>query len=223
MNTTPRLLNRVILAAAGLAALAAGSFGILLLLLPGAAAWWRAAAPRAGAAIAGLRERTTLEGQADTWLWIVLAAALLLTIVLLVLWISAQGRGRTGLFASSDVARSGRTPGFAGTQAAEGSAGDGGTPGSVTITAAAAEQALRAALLERPDLAGASVSTWMLKGVPGLRVRVYPRKGAPPYVVAAEVSRLVEALDRVTGYRTPVLISISSGTRVRLTKAERVS
>ncbi|MUK01574.1 hypothetical protein GM708_06315 [Vibrio cholerae] len=59
--------------------------------------------------------------------------------------------------------------------------------------------------------------------MPGLRVRVYPRKGTPPYVVAAEVSRLVAALDTLTGYRTPVLISIASGARVRLTKAERVA
>ncbi|MUK01575.1 hypothetical protein GM708_06320 [Vibrio cholerae] len=115
MNTTPRLLNRAILAVAGLAALAAGSFGILLLLLPGAATWWGVTTPRVGAAIAGLRGRTTLEGQADTWLWIVLAAILLVTIVLLVLWISAQGRGRTGLFAST--------------------VGEGAVPGSVTITA----------------------------------------------------------------------------------------
>jgi hypothetical protein len=214
VNTTPRLLNRLVLAVVGLLLLAAGGAGLALLMLPAVASWWRAAAPRAAGAIDGLRSRTTLEGQADTWLWIVLAAVLLLLIVLLCLWIAAQGRGRTGLFAAVG-------------------GGDGGSsarrddrampPGAVTITAAAAEQALKAALLERSDLAGASVSTWQVGGVPGLRVRVFPRKGVPPYAVADEVSRLVEALDAVTGYRAPVLISIGSGARVRFTRADRVS
>lgn len=202
MNTTPRLLNRLVLGVVGLLTLALGAAGLAVLALPAVASWWRGAAPRAGDALDGLRTRTTLEGQADTWLWIALAAFLVLLIVMLVVWIAAQGRGRTGLFATG---------------------ADTGTAGSVTITAAAAEQALKAALLERSDLAGASVSTWQVRGEPGLRVRVLPRKGVPPYVVAAEVSRLVEALDAVTGSRPPVLISIDSGARVRFTRAERVS
>ncbi|WP_104117582.1 hypothetical protein [Arthrobacter sp. B1805] len=213
MNTTPRLLNRIVLAVVGLMALAVGASGLLLLALPSAASWWRDVAPRIGDAIDGLRTGTTLGEQSDTMLWTSVAAVLLLLIVLLVLWIAAQGKGRTGVFAA--VGRSG-PPG-------QRDGVDEATPGSVTITAAAAEQALKAALLERSDLAGASVSTWEVRGVPGLRVRVYPRKGVPPYAVAAEVSRLVEALDTVTGYRTPVLINISSGARARLTRAERVS
>lgn len=214
MNTTPRLLNRIVLAVVGLLTLAAGAAGLLVLTLPSAASWWRSTAPRIGRDIEALRTRTTLAGQSDTWLWIALAAVLLLLIVLLLLWIAAQGRGRTGLFASLDGC--GTSPGLQ-------DGNDAGTPGSVTIAAAAAEQALKAALLERSDLAGASVSTWEVRGVPGLRVRVYPRKGVPPYAVAADVSRLVEALDAVTGYRTPVLISISSGARARLARTERVS
>ncbi|MDQ0736939.1 hypothetical protein [Arthrobacter agilis] len=219
MNTTPRLLNRLVLAVVGLLVLLLGAAGLAVLALPAVAAWWAAAAPRAGAAIDGLRTRTTLEGQADTWLWIVLAVLLVLLIVLLVVWIASQGRGRTGLFATATAPATGRVP----RTPSGGADGASGPEGSVTITAAAAEQVLKAALLERSDLAGASVSTWQLRGVPGLRVRVFPRKGVPPYVVAAEVSRLVEALDAVTGSRPPVLISIGSGARVRLTRAERVN
>jgi hypothetical protein len=236
MNTTPRLLNRIVLAVVGILLLATGAAGLVLLTLPAVAVWWGGAAPRVAQAIGDVRTATTLEGQADTWLWIALAAVLLVLIVLLVLWIAAQGRGRTGLFASVDArypAPHGRHLGppaggsAGGRSSGMGSRGvqseDEGTPGSVTITAAAAEQALKAALLERSELVGASVSTWQVRGVPGLWVRVFPRKGAAPYAVAAEVSRLVEVLDRVTGYRTPVLISISSGTRVRWTRADRVS
>ncbi|WP_247827813.1 hypothetical protein [Arthrobacter antioxidans] len=211
MNTTPRGLNRMVLAVVGLLAFAAGAAGLALLTVPAVASWWRSSAPRVGEAVDGARTRTTLDGQEDTWLWLALAAVLLLLIVLLVLWIAAQGRGRTGTFASTEDAR--------GPEVGRGA----GTPGTVTITAAAAEQALKAALLERPDLAATSVSTWVVRGVPGLHVRVFPRKGVPAYAVAADISRLVEALDRVTGYRTPVLISIRSGARVRFSRADRVA
>jgi len=206
VNTTPRLLNRFVLAVVGILMVAAGAAGLALVLLPAAASWWRATSLEVGAGIRRLRRTTTLDGQADTWLWIALAAALLIAIVLLVLWIAAQGRGRTGIFAPAGT----------------GQGHDGGPRGSVTITAAAAEQALKAALLDRSDLAGASVSTWQIGGVPGLRVRVFPRRGVPPYEIADDVSRLVEALDAVTGYRTPVLISISSGARVRFSRSDRV-
>ncbi|WP_105032464.1 hypothetical protein [Arthrobacter ruber] len=218
MNTTPRLLNRFVLAVVGLIALALGAGGLALLTLPAAAGWWRSAAPRAGQAVEDLRSRTTLEGQEDTWLWIALALVLVFLIVMLIVWIAAQGRGRTGLFATGTV--TGRGGGGA---TGRGDSSGGGTAGSVTITAAAAEQALKAALLERPDLVGASVSTWRIRGVPGIRVRVLPRKGVPPYDIAVEVSRLVEALDAVTGSRTPVLISVSSGARARFTRADRVT
>ncbi|WDF33611.1 hypothetical protein PTW37_01360 [Arthrobacter agilis] len=218
MNTTPRALNRLLLAVVGLLALSIGAACLALVALPRAAAWWAATAPRVGEAIDDVRSRTTLEGQSDSWLWIVLAAVLLLIIVLLILWIATQGRGRTGLFAGAagQGHRTGRRP------APRDAARHEGDAGTVTITAAAAEQVLKAALLERSDLASASVSTWLVGGVPGLRVRVLPRKGVPPYVIAEEVSRLIEALDAVTGYRSPVLISITTGARVRFTRGERV-
>lgn len=219
MNTTPRALNRLLLAVVGLLALSVGAAGLALVALPRAAAWWAATAPQVGEAIDDVRSGTTLEGQSDSWLWIVLAAVLLLIIVLLILWIATQGRGRTGLFAGADGRGHGTGRRAAPRDAAR---GDGDTAGTVTITAAAAEQVLKAALLERSDLASASVSTWLVGGVPGLRVRVLPRKGVPPYVIAEEVSRLIEALDLVTGYRSPVLISITTGARVRFTRGERV-
>jgi hypothetical protein len=206
VNTTPRFLNRLLLAVVGLLLLAVGAAGLLVLVLPGAAGWWAGTAPQVGTVIEDVRRSTTLEGQADTWLWPVLAAVLVVLIVLLVLWVMMQGRGRAALFWSGESERPA-----------------GQAPGSVSISAGAAEQLLRSALLERPDLVGASVSTWYVRGVPGLRVRVHPRRGTPPYAVAADVSRLVEALDAVTGLRVPVLISIAAGGRARFARTERVS
>ncbi|WP_434995725.1 hypothetical protein [Arthrobacter sp. Ld5] len=228
MNTTPRGLNRAVLAVVGLLLFAAGAAGLAVQTVPAVASWWAAAAPRVGELIDGVRARTTPDGQDDTWLWLALAGVLLLLIVLLVLWIAAQGRGRTGIFASTGAGRR-SVPGRGRPAGPDPAPGAGPAPaadaaaGTVTITAAAAEQALKAALLERSDLASASVGVWTVRGVPGLQVRVFPRKGVPPYAVAEEVSQLVEALDRVTGYRTPVLISIRSGARVRFARSERVA
>jgi hypothetical protein len=58
--------------------------------------------------------------------------------------------------------------------------------------------------------------------MPGLRIRIEPRQGVEPMLLAEEVSRLVEALDFVIGKRTPVLLHIASGARAKLTRAERV-
>ena len=206
MNTTPRFLNRLVLAVVGIVLLAGGAAGLLVLALPAAAGWWADTALRIGAGVEDARRSTTLEGQADTWLWPALGAVLVVLIVLLVLWMMAQGRGRAALFWSGESGRPGDP-----------------AHGSVSISAGAAEQLLRSALLERPDLVGASVSTWYVRGVPGLRVRVHPRRGTPPYAVAADVSRLVEALDAVTGLRVPVLISVAAGGRARFARADRVS
>ncbi|WP_026549716.1 hypothetical protein [Arthrobacter sp. Br18] len=206
MNSTPRALNRILLGLCGLVLMIAGACGAALAYLPGFAGPWQALTSRAGSRLEGIQQATTLDGQQDSWLWIVLAAVLLLVAVLAIAWIAAQGRGRTGVFADS--------PG-----PDDGSA----VRGSVTINSGAVEQALRAALLERNDLVNAAVTTWHFRGGPALKVRVFPRKGVAPCTLAAAVTELVEALDLVVGQRTPVLIRISSGARSRLTRSERVS
>ncbi|WP_323960030.1 hypothetical protein GC088_00830 [Arthrobacter sp. JZ12] len=201
MNQTPRTLNRILLAAVGLLLMSAGALAMAL-GVPAVARWWRTVAERAGAAIGNLLDATTLPGQRDSWLWIVLTLVMALVVLLLVSWIANQGKGRSGTLAYHD--------------------GDDPVPGSVTLNAAVAEQALKAALSERVDLVNSSVATYDFRGKPALRVRVFPRQGVAPYVVAEEVSTLVRALDEVLGVQTPVLISISAGARSRFTRAERV-
>lgn len=205
MNSTPRALNRILLGLCGLVLMLAGTCGAALAYAPSFAGPWQPVTLQAGIQIDRIRQGTTLDGQKDSWLWIVLAAALLLVAVLGIAWIAAQGRGRAGVFAY--------TPGPA----------NDGAPGSVTLTAGAAEQALRAALLERNDLANAVVTTWDFRGGPALKVRLFPRKGVSPYAITAVATELIEALDLVAGQRTPVLISISSGARSLFTRTERVS
>ncbi|MDD7834692.1 MULTISPECIES: hypothetical protein [Paenarthrobacter] len=202
MNGTPRALNRVLLFIIGFKLLAVGLLLLLLATVPAVAAWWHGWAAGVWAEAENAFRQTRFPGREESWLWIVAGVVLVVVIVAMIAWLSQQGKGRANLLvASSD---------------------DSDVDGEVRIGGGVAEQALRSALAERTDLAGASVATYEFRGRPGLRIRVQPRQGVAPHLLAAEISQLVEALDLVIGRKTPVLVHMVSGARSRFTKAERV-
>lgn len=202
MNSTPALLNRVLIGILGLKLLAVGLLLILLATVPAVASWWHSWSGSVWSGINQAFNSTRFPGRPESWLWIVVALALLVLIGLMVAWIAQQGKGRSNLLVAEY---------------------DPGTvAGDVRIGGGVAEQALKHALAERPDLAGATVATYEVRGIPALKVRLQPRQGVAPHLLAAEVAALVEALDTVVGKRTPVLIHIGAGARTRFSRAERV-
>ncbi|PRB34399.1 hypothetical protein CQ020_23295 [Arthrobacter sp. MYb23] len=202
MNGTPRTLNRILLFIIGAKLLAVGLLLVLLATVPAVATWWHGWSASVWAGAENAFRQTHLPGREESWLWIVAGVVLVAIIIAMIAWLSQQGKGRANLLVASDD--------------------DSAVDGEVRIGGGVAEQALRAALSERTDLAGASVATLEVKGQPGLRIRIQPRQGVAPHVLAAEVSQLVEALDLVIGQKTPVLVHMVSGARARFTKAERV-
>lgn len=202
MNSTPRLLNRILLGIVGLGFLGLGTLLVLLATVPAVGSWWQGWSAGAWSNWRDLFERTRFPGRQESWLWIVLVLLLLAVIGAMVAWVAQQGKGRADLMVAEED--------------------PGEVPGNVRIGGGVAEQALRAALADRPDLAGATVATYEIRGEPALKIRVQPRQGVAPHTLAAEVSALVEALDAVIGKRTPVLIHIGSGARSRFGRAERV-
>jgi hypothetical protein len=202
VNGTPRILNRILIGILGLMLLAAGMLLILLASVPAVARWWQDWAAGVWSIWRDLFERTRFPGRAESWLWLVLVLALLLVIGAMVAWVAQQGRGRANLLVSEED--------------------PGEVPGNVRIGSGVAEQALRAALADRHDLAGVTVATYEFRGEPALKIRIQPRQGVAPHRLAAEVSALVEALDVAIGKRTPVLIHIGAGARSRFGRAERV-
>lgn len=202
MNGTPRTLNRILIGVLGVKLLAIGILLILLASVPAVAAWWHGWAAGVWNIWRDLFERTRFPGRAESWLWIVAVLVLLLVIGAMVAWVAQQGKGRSNVLVTEED--------------------PGGAPGYVRIGSGVAEQALRAALADRPDLAGASVATYEFRGEPALRIRIQPRHGVAPHRLAAEVSALVEALDAVLGKRTLVLIHLAAGARSRFGRAERV-
>lgn len=202
MNATPRALNRLLLALLGLVMIGVGGGLLLISVWPAAARAWQAFAPDAMASIGAMLGRTAIPGLGGSWVWVGLALLSFLGIVLMTLWIAAQGGGRTSTLVSEYD--------------------DDGAPGSVALSGNVAEQALRSALLEDPDVAGAAVSTYAMKGRTALRVRITPRQGAAPHLIAADATGLVETLDTALGYQTPVLLSLESGRRLPFSREDRV-
>lgn len=202
MNGTPRTLNRILIGILGIKLLAIGVLLILLATVPAVAAWWQRWAAGVWSIWRDLFERTRFPGRGESWLWLVMVLILLLVIGAMVAWVAQQGKGR------ADTLLSEEDPGE--------------VPGNVRIGSGVAEQALRSALADRPDLTGTTVATYDFRGEPALRIRIQPRHGVAPHRLAAEVSALVEALDVVLGKRTLVLIHVASGARSRFGRAERV-
>ncbi|MCQ9162644.1 MULTISPECIES: hypothetical protein [unclassified Arthrobacter] len=205
MNGTPRAVNRVVLAIAGLVLLALGAALAALAVVPAAGRLWQDwAGPQMGR-LSGLAARTRLAPGGGSWIWLVVAACLLVLVIFMVSWVANQGKGRTNVLFQR-----------------QGTAADDGAAGKVVLSTAVAEQSLKAALLERGDLLGVSVTSYAFRGQPAVRVRVLPRQGVAPHEVAADIASLVDALDALLGVQVPVLVSLGSGTRARFTKAERV-
>lgn len=202
MNETPRTLNRILLAIIGLVLMCMGVLAIALAMIPAARPWWQQLALNIQDGIGELFAQTTLAGQRDSWLWIVVAVLTIALLVGMVAWAVNQGKGRTGAFVGDFGAER--------------------EDGRVLITGSVPEQALKAALAERGDLVSSTVTTLESGGRAGVRIRVLPRPGVPAYLLAEELSELVLALDTVVGARTPVLISIGAGPRSRFVRAERV-
>ena len=202
MNRTPRTLNRILLGLLGLVLAGIGGGLLWISLSAQAAARWQSFAPGLLERVQEFGEQTAVPGQSQSWMWALLVLAMAVAIVLLILWAAAQGRGRTGTLVSEYD--------------------DDGAPGRVAISGAMAEQALRSALQEDPDVAAAAVSTYDLRGSSALRIRINPRQGAAPHLIAADATALVEALDVALGRETPVLISIDGGRKLRFSREDRV-
>lgn len=202
MNSTPRLLNRILIGILGLKLMAVGVLLVLLATVPAVGSWWQSWSGGVRDGVNRLFDGTAFPGRQESWLWIVLSLVLVLLIGLMVAWVAQQGKGRSGLLLAAED--------------------PGGVPGDVRIGSGVAEQSLKNALAERPDLASATVSTYEVRGQPALKIRLHPRSGVAPHLLAEDAAALVGALDEVVGQKTPVLVHIAAGARTRFSRAERV-
>ncbi|WP_417217532.1 hypothetical protein [Arthrobacter sp.] len=203
MNKTPRITNRIVLTLLGLILTGLGVHGLLLAAVPAYAQGWRGFADQIGTGFTDLLAATTLEGQRDSWLWIVISVVMIALILLMIWWVAVQGQGKTGIFVREFREET--------------------TRGIVELSAAVPEQAFKAALAGRPDLVTVSVTSWTSPhSAAGLRIKVQPRLGAAPYRIAEDLAELVVDMDGILGAGGPVVIHLATGARTRMSRAERV-
>lgn len=205
MNGTPRGLNRFLLTLIGLVFMIAGAGAAVLAVSPAAARWWQRYAQAQLDWLLDLEARTRLLPTSQSWIWFAVALFFLIVAIVMISWIGNQGKGRASTLLDY-----------------QGNPDDDGAAGAVKLSCAVAEQALKSALLERTDLVGVTVTSYDFRKQTAIKVRVLPRQGVSPHLVAGEIAELVEALDALLGFEVPVLVSIGSGARSRFTKAERV-
>lgn len=203
MNRTPRLLNRIMLTVLGLLLLVGGLHLALAAFSPGYGRGWRAFATDVGMWFDRVLAATTLPGQKDSWLWILIAALLICVILLMLWWIAVQGRGSGGDYVSRYFA-------------------DEPMPGRVEISQGAVEQALRHFLGRRGDVISIHVSVWELEPEAGLRIKVQPRKGTAPGPLGRDVARAARLAQDALGVTGPVVVYLAVGTRSRFARSERV-
>lgn len=199
MNDTNRVINRLLLAATGIAALAVAGLAIALLVLPDAGRIWRQSG----------RSATTFADDVfgpDLWPGITLSLAALvalavaaLFVALLIAMIVRAGRGATSTVLTV------QTP-----------------SGSVELDAAVPAALLAAQLKPVPGVAGVAVSAYRVRRTPALKVTVRCRRGASPREVADAVDEAVALLDSALGTTLPVFAQLVGGFRSRLQAATRV-
>jgi len=132
-----------------------------------------------------------------------LGIALLLIVLYLIGCLGLQGRGRVAVYRR--VADAHSEP-----------------PGVIEVAGGAVDQAVRSMLASHREIASVGVSIWEQPGTPGLRIKVQPRKGAPPGPLARDVLKAVRVLQRRLGSEGPVLVHVVTGTRSRFGREDRV-
>lgn len=180
--------------------------GIHLILIANIASysrWWRTFAQEMGEASRSILKSTTLAGQKDSWLWILIAVGLMIVILLMIWWIAVQGRGRVDEYICTYDSHD-------------------AVPGCVEITDAAVEQALHVILGKRNDIVSLNLTLWESAGTPGIRVKVQPRNGAAPAELGEQIARAIRETQEIIGATGPVVIHLAAGARTRFGRSERV-
>ena len=203
MNQTPRLLNRIMIGIFGVFLLAVGSHLMLIATVPEYARGWHGLADAVDGGARRILLATTLPGQKESWLWIIVSALLIVVILLMIWWISVQGRGRTNEYVSDYF-------------------DDEPMPGRVEISGEAVEQAIRAVLGHRTDIISVHVSVWERDPVPGLKIKVQPRKGVEPGRLGRDIVDAAREAQELMGARGPVVVYLAAGARSRFARSERV-
>lgn len=200
MNNTNRALNRLFIFIIGVLLVALGAVAVAVGVLPGFRPGWEETAPTIRGGIDEVYGASPMFSTGTSWIGLGVLIALTLLVVALVIFIAKQGKGRTHRLIRDQQTQHGVT----------------------VIDAAVAEDVIKDALADRPELVSASVSTFDVRGTPTLNVSVTARRGVSPKQISRTVETAVHALDSVLGREIPVVVQIGGGFRARTSAATRL-
>lgn len=200
MNNTNRAANRLLIFACGLLLLVVGAAAAAAVLVPFVRDAWKDTSGQVADQVASWLQQTQLGGNGISWILIAVVALLVIGIIVLIVFISRQGRGRTGIAISEPTTEH----------------------GSTVVESSVAEQAIQDALDAHSEFVASHVSTYKVRRTPVLKVSVTCRRGVSPKDAAAIVESKLLALDQLLGRELPALIQISGGFRARVTKTTRL-
>ncbi|MEF2978989.1 hypothetical protein [Subtercola sp. YIM 133946] len=199
MNSTNRAANRLVIGVTGLIILLLGAVALAVGLPTVIRDGWADGNATATRTLDGWLQQTPLGGPQTSWLWLVGLAALVLLAVLLVVFISRQGRGHTSLLLTEPATDDGQT----------------------VVESGLAEQVLQDALADRPEFITSNVSTYRVAKRSVLKVSVTCRRGISPQDVTTLISQQLRHLDALLGVQVPALIQVSGGFRARVSRSTR--
>lgn len=200
MNNTNRALNRLLIFFCGLLLLVVGAGAAAGVLVPAFRDWWKGATTGATVQVSTWLRQTPLGNTGVSWIMPAILLLLLITVIVLIAFITRQGHGHTGV---AVYERSSET-------------------GTTIIDSAVPEHAIQDALSRRPEFVTSHVSTYRVRRTPVLKVSVTCRRGVSPKDAATIIEDKLRALDELLGRQLPALIQISGGFRANLTKSTRL-
>jgi hypothetical protein len=200
MNSTNRGANRVLIFAVGLILFVVGATAAAAVLIPSVRDTWNNASDQLRTQVAGWFAETPLGDTGVSWITPAILLLLVVAIIVLIVFITRQGHGHTGIAVSES-----------------------GVHGRTIIDSVVAEHALQDALDGRPEFVSLHVSTYAVRRTPVLKVAVICRRGVSPKDAASIVEERLRALDALMGRELPALIQISGGFRSRVSKSTRLN
>lgn len=216
MNSTNRVLNRLLLVCVGLVLLAIGVAAAAAAFVAALAEAFEDASADVLAGLGDVLSQTRLVpdaadgafGAGISWIPVALVGLFALAIILLLVFVFRQGRGHTGRVYSAG--------GGARREAAA-------SEGRLLIETAVPQQALQEFLEGHPEIVSSRVSAYSVRTTPTLKVSVTCRRGVSPDDAARIVDEGLLALDGLLGVELPALVQLSGGFRAKTAKGTRLA
>jgi hypothetical protein len=217
MNSTNRVLNRLLLVGVGLVLLAVGVAAAAAAFVTVVARAFDDASADVLAGLGDVLSQTPLVpdaadgafGAGISWIPVALVGLFALAIILLLVFVFRQGRGHTGRVYSA-AGPGARVSGPA-------------SAGRLLVESAVPQQALQEFLDGHPEIVSSRVSAYSVRTAPTLKVSVTCRRGVSPDDAARIVDDGLLALDGLLGVALPALVQLSGGFRAKTAKSTRLA